>query len=272
MRRSLGLIALASAFICAAASAAPDRAAIEAAVAAPTRSAENRARDVYRHPADTLAFFGIRPDMRVVEIWPGGAGWYTEILAPLLKNDGHLTVAIPGDQVDQFREAILAANERFLRTLESDPATYGRVRVTSLWAPGQVDIAEPGSADAVLTFRNFHNWMRWGQVEATLAAIHRALRPGGILGITDHRSPADKPVDPEARNGYVNQAHAIELIQAAGFEFVGSSEVNANPKDTADHPRGVWTLPPTLMLGDQDRETYVAIGESDRFTLLFRKP
>lgn len=272
MRRSLQVIALAAAFAGAAASAAPDRAAIEAAVAAPTRTAEHRARDAHRHPADTLAFFGIRPDMQVVEIWPGGAGWYTEILAPLLKDGGGLTVAIPGDQVDQFREAILAANERFLEKLESDPAAYGHVRVTRLWAPGQVDIAEPGSADAVLTFRNLHNWMRWGQVEATLAAIHRALKPGGILGVTDHRAPAGQPADPEARNGYVNQAQAIELIQAAGFEFVGSSEVNANPKDTANHPRGVWTLPPTLMLGDQDREKYEAIGESDRFTLLFRKP
>ena len=272
MRRSPTVIALAAGLICLSASAAPDRAAIEAAVAAPTRTAGNRARDVHRHPVETLAFFGIRPDMDVVEIWPGGAGWYTQILAPLLKAEGSLTVAIPGDQVDQFRDAILEANARFLEMLESDRAAYGHVRVTSLWAPGQVEIAGPESADAVLTFRNLHNWMRWGQVEATLAAIHRALRPGGLFGVVDHRAPADAPVDEEARSGYVNQARAVELISAAGFEFVGSSEVNANPADTAEHPRGVWTLPPTLMLGDQDRETYEAIGESDRFTLLFRKP
>ena len=264
-------LAIAALLACAPAAADGHRAAIEAAVAAPHRSEAHRARDAYRHPVETLAFFGIRPDMHVVEVWPGGAGWYTAILAPLLAGEGRLTVAVFGESADRLRDMFMEANDTLRATLAADPETYGGVEVTALWPPSEVDIAPPGSADAVLTFRNLHNWMRWGQTGDVLAAFHRALKPGGLLGVTDHRAPADAPVDPEARSGYVSQAHAIGLIEAAGFELVATSEINANPRDTADHPRGVWTLPPRYALGDEDRAKYEAIGESDRFTLLFRK-
>ncbi len=245
---------------------------LEAAIEGTHRSEAHRARDRWRHPAETLTFFGIRPDMHVVEIWPGKSGWYTEILAPYLADHGQLTVAVFGDQTDQYRDFMLDANKAFAAKLDADPDVYEAVAVTSLWAPGQVTLAPPGSQDMILTFRNLHNWMRWGQTEAVLAACYEALKPGGILGVTDHRSPEGRAVDPEARNGYVDQAAAIRLIEAAGFEFAESSEINANPRDTADHPSGVWTLPPTLTLGDTDRDKYLAIGESDRFTLRFVKP
>lgn len=247
------------------------RPAIEAAVAAAHRPAEHRARDAWRHPGETLTFFGLRPDMHVVELWPAGAGWYTEILAELLKDEGKLTVAVFGDQTDQYRDFQLRANEELAAKFAASPDLYGDVQVTELWAPVQVDIAEPGSADVVLTFRNLHNWMKWGQTETVLAAIHRALKPGGILGVVDHRAAADAPLDPEANSGYVNEDWAIRTIETAGFEFLDRSGVNSNPQDSTQHPRGVWTLPPTLALGDKDRDRYEAIGESDRFTLKFRK-
>jgi predicted methyltransferase len=247
------------------------RPAIEAAVAAADRPAEHRARDAWRHPVETLTFFGVRRGMHVVELWPAGAGWYTEILAELLKDDGKLTVAVFGDQTDQYRDFQLRANEELAARFAANPELYGDVQVTELWAPVQVDIAQPGSADAVLTFRNLHNWMKWRQTDAVLAAVHRALKPGGILGVVDHRAAADAPLDQEANSGYVNEDWAIRTIESAGFELLDRSEVNANAKDSTRHPRGVWTLPPTLALGDKDRDRYEAIGESDRFTLRFRK-
>lgn len=245
--------------------------AIDDAVTGAHRSAEHRARDQWRHPAETLRFFGLRPDMQVVEIWPGRSGWYTEVLAPVLRDDGQLTVAVFGDQTDQFRDFMLKANAEFAEKLDGAPEVYEAVAVTSLWPPGQVFLAPPESQDMVLTFRNLHNWMRWQQTEDVLAAIHAALKPGGILGVTDHRAPPGQEIDPEARSGYVDQEHAIALIEAAGFRLVERSEINANPKDTADHPAGVWTLPPTLARGEEDRDKYLAIGESDRFTLKFEK-
>lgn len=266
LRASTLALALA---ICAPAAAAD---ALDEAVKGSHRSAEHRARDAWRHPARTLRFFGIQPTMHVVEIWPGKSGWYTEILAPYLAAQGQLTVAVFGDQTDQYRDFMLKSNDEFAAKLDANPGVYEAVAVTSLWAPGQTVLAPPGSQDMVLTFRNLHNWMRWGQTEDVLAACFEALKPGGILGVTDHRSPEGREIDPEARNGYVDQATAIRLIEAAGFQFVASSEINANPKDTADHPSGVWTLPPTLTMGDEDRKKYMDIGESDRFTLKFVKP
>jgi len=242
-------------------------AAIGLALAGDHRSAANRARDAYRHPLDTLLFFGIKPQMTVVEVWPGAGGWYTEILAPLLQ-DGKLYVALmpprPGN------EYVTQGLRQFEEKLASRPDVYGKVTVTRL-GPGDFNIAPPGSADLVVTFRNLHNWMDLGLAEAALAEMNRALKSGGILGVEDHRADPSKPVDPRATNGYVNEEYAIRLIEAAGFELVGRSEINANPADTKDYEQGVWALPPSYRAGNRDRAKYEAIGESDRFTLLFRK-
>lgn len=250
---------------------------IGAAVDASNRSESHRSRDPFRHPAATLAFFGIEPDMQVLEIWPGGSGWYTEILAPLLTGQGQLTVALIGAGHLDFENQNLAKlftrfNGEFSAKVAADPETYGDIVVSELWAPTEITPVEAGSLDMIVTFRNLHNWLAWGQSEQVLAVFYAALRPGGLLGLTDHRSATDGEVDPQARSGYVNQDFAITTIEAAGFEFVASSEVNANPLDTRDHPAGVWTLPPTLALGDDNADHYLAIGESDRMTLLFRKP
>jgi predicted methyltransferase len=244
-------------------------AAIEHILAGDHRSAENRARDVYRHPLDTLLFFGIKPEMTVVEVWPGPEGWYTEILAPLLGERGKLYAA-------QFAPApdntyITGNLKAFAHKLAARPDIYGKVAVTAL-GPGSDSIAPPGSADLVVTFRNVHNWMSLDLAPQAFAAMFAALKPGGILGVVEHRGDPAKPQDPHATNGYVNQDFAIKLIEAAGFELVARSEINANPRDTKDYEQGVWTLPPSYRLGNRDRAKYEAIGESDRFTLKFRKP
>ena len=244
-------------------------AAIEVALAGAHRSDANRARDGSRHPLDTLLFFGIKPDMTVVEAWPGAGGWYTEILAPLLAVNGKLIAApMPPAPGNEFVTSGLKA---FGDKLAARPDLYGKVAVTAL-GPGVDAIAPPGSVDMVVTFRNVHNWMNLGFAPEAFAAMFKALKPGGILGVVDHRGNPDKPQDPRAANGYVNEAYAIELIKAAGFEFVASSEINANPRDTKDYAQGVWTLPPDYRLGNRERAKYEAIGESDRFTLKFRKP
>jgi predicted methyltransferase len=242
--------------------------ALQRAVDAPTRSAKFIARDGARHPAVELAFFGVTPRSTVVEIWPGG-GYWTQILAPLLHDQGTYYAATgspDGGQADAF----FKLSPAFRQMLDASPAVYGRVRLTVFGAhhPG---LAPPGSADVVLTFRNLHNWMAGGDAAEKLAAIRLALKPGGILGIEDHRGSTKTPQDPKAANGYVRQDYATALIERAGFTLVGSSEMNANPRDTAEWPQGVWTLPPTLALGKQDRAKYLAIGEADNFTLKFRK-
>ena len=235
------------------------------------RSAEHKARDMYRHPVETLSWFGITNDMTVVEIWPGSAGWYMEILAPFLKDKGKYYAAGPdtASSVDYIQRSIKSLNDKIAAT----PDLYGAVTVTEL-APqaGKTTIAPEGSADMVLTFRNVHNWMGGGYAEAVFAAMYTALKPGGILGLTEHREKADAEQDPKAASGYVTEAHTIKLAEAAGFKLVGRSEMNANPKDTKDYESGVWTLPPRLRLGDTDRDKYMAIGESDRMTLKFIKP
>jgi predicted methyltransferase len=241
--------------------------ALDAALASPSRPEAERARDIYRHPKQTLLFFGLRPDLTVAEIAPG-TGWYTRILAPLLHEHGRLIAAQdpPGSPgVDRERAALRAV-------LDGDPAHFDRVEVVDYAPAGATAFAPPGSVDLIVTFRNVHNWMAAGQAEAAFAAFYRALKPGGVLGVVDHRGNAMVAQDPQARSGYVNQAYAVKLIEAAGFRLVGVSEVNANPKDTKDHPRGVWTLPPTYAEGNTDRAKYQAIGESDRFTLKFVKP
>ena len=239
---------------------------LAALVASPERSPPLVARDTARHPAEELSFFGLQPAMTVVELWPG-TGYWTEILGPYLAAKGHYYVAqpVPGNKETDGGVARWAA--RVARQKDR----LGTITQTVLGVD-HYDIAPPGSADLVVTFRNLHNWVGDGSADAVLAACLRALKPGGILGIEDHRGRNDQPQDPKADSGYVRQDYAIALVQRAGFELVGSSEINANPKDTKDWVDGVWTLPPVLTQGDKDRARYVAIGEADNFVLKFRKP
>lgn len=240
--------------------------ALKAAIAGSHRSPANVARDAYRHPYETLTFFGIKPNMTVVELVPEG-GWYTEILAPYLRDKGKLIGA--GQPVDTDRYG-----KMFKKKLDSNPAVYDKVGIAVFNPPSQYDIAKPGSVDMVLTFRNVHNWVELGDDNVKLAfkKIYEALKPGGVLGVTDHRLPESKPQDPKAQSGYVHESYVIKMAESAGFKLAGKSEINANPKDTADHNKGVWALPPTLANRDVDRDKYLAIGESDRMTLKFVKP
>ena len=244
----------------------PVSAALQAAVDAPSRSAANRARDPYRHPAQTLAFFGVKPGMSVVEIWPGG-GYFTEVIAPAIGARGRLYAAIglPEDE-GKAAAAIAKAKAKYA----ASPA-YANVRVTTL-GKGHYDIAPARSADMVLTFRNVHNWMGDDFGPQAFQAFYRALKPGGVLGLEEHRLPESRTQDPKGGSGYVKQSEVIAMAKAAGFRLAAASEINANPKDTADYPKGVWTLPPNYAEGDKDRARYAAIGESDRMTLRFVKP
>ena len=244
------------------------QASLAAAVGAPTRTPANVARDRYRHPTETLTFFGVQPDDTVVEIWPGG-GWYSEILAPYLARGGGTYYAVAnGGGLNGVR-----------RMMEANPALYGNVRLAAFpAAPGEVSRVPDNSADVVLTFRNVHNWVQGYQQNGqdysgeAFAQIYRMLKPGGTLGVVDHRLPETADAAREKSSGYIKVSTVRRLAEAAGFRFAGSSEVNANPRDTADWPQGVWTLPPALRLKDVDRDKYLAIGESDRMTLKFVKP
>jgi predicted methyltransferase len=244
---------------------------LDAAVHNPERSAKFVARDGARHPLEELGFFGVTPQSTVVEIWPGG-GYWTEILAPFLHDHGVYYVALAGKgATDAANAEAEKLNADFRQKIEADKATYGKLMPTVLGV-GETDIAPAGSADVVLTFRNLHNWLAEGDAPEVLAAFFRALKPGGVLGIEDHRGQRDTPQDPKAADGYVRQDYAIALAEKAGFQFVAASEIDANPKDTANWPKGVWTLPPAFALGDQDKARYAAIGEADNFVLKFRKP
>jgi len=236
-------------------------------VAGTQRAPEAKARDPFRHPYELLHFFGLAEDQTVVEIWPGGAGFWTEILAPYLHDKGTYYAAEGEETSDEARKA----NAAFAAKLAAHPDIYSKVIVTQ-FGGDRHDIAPAGSADLVVTFRNLHNWMADHDAEAAFRTFYKALKPGGVLGIEDHRGRTDQPQDPDAKSGYVRQDYAIALAESAGFRFAGSSEVNANPKDSKDYPAGVWTLPPTFRLGDTDRAKYQAIGESDRFVLKFVKP
>lgn len=248
---------------------APSADGLEAVVAGAHRSPENKARDVYRHPVETLRFFGLEPDMQIVEISPGG-GWYTEILAPYVNERGGYTAAgFPADASAAYQVRLRQAlAEKFA----ARPDLYGNAKVTEFAPPRKVAIAPPGSADMVLTFRNVHNWMAAGALDEAFASFYRALKPGGVLGVVEHRASTAAPQDPTAPTGYVRQDYLVAAAERAGFKLDATSEINANPRDTKDHPAGVWTLPPTLRLKDQDRDKYVAVGESDRMTLRFVKP
>ena len=245
-------------------------AAIDQTLAGNHRAPGHADRDVYRHPKETLMFFGLREGMTVVEVWPGAGGWYTEILAPVLRDDGKYYAAQWDPTLEsRFVQQGLAA---FREKLAARPDLYDRVVITALSSSNAYDIAPPGTADLVLTFRNVHNWMAMGWAPQAFARMYDALKPGGILGVVEHRGDPRMPQDPKAVSGYVNADHVVELARAAGFELLASSEINANPNDTKDYEAGVWALPPTYRLKDQDRERYGSIGESDRMTLKFVKP
>ncbi|MEG1451371.1 class I SAM-dependent methyltransferase [Brevundimonas sp.] len=259
--------------------AGPPEGSLEWAVEGPWRSPEDKARDQWRHPMETLRFFGLQPAMKVVEFWPGG-GWYTDILAPYLnKGRGQLTVAgfVEGEGADP---AQVAVNNALKARLDSDKKLYGQVGFT-YFGLGSGPVIEPlGTADLVLFMRYVHVWMAAGLAEKAFSDAFAALRPGGTLGIEQHRLGSDEDQDPAAANGYVQEAFLRQLAEEAGFVFVESSEINANPDDTKNHPFGVETLPPTRRssaLGEPpnfefDHSKYDAIGESDRMTLKFRKP
>lgn len=235
------------------------------------RDAKNVARDVYRRPVETLQFFDVQPNMAVGEIWPGG-GWYTEILAPYLRDEGTyyaVGFSTKAKRTPQWRKNYVA---KLNAKLAAHPDVYDQTIVTSLAIPDDAQIAPDNSLDRVLTFRNVHNWLKGDYAEGVFESMFNALKPGGVLGVVEHRAKPGTSLDDMITSGYVTEAKVIALAQAAGFEFVASSEVLANPKDTKDHAKGVWTLPPTLRLKDQDRARYLAIGESDRMALKFVKP
>jgi predicted methyltransferase len=248
----------------------PQSGSLEWAIAGDWRG-ENGARDDFRHPSETLEFFDLDPSGEIIEIWPGG-GWYAEILAPWIHENGGTYIAAhfaaDSDSANR-RRSRMEFEQRF-----SPDGGFGDVAIRD-WGPQHMTLGAPGSADAVLTFRNIHNWMRGGFSEAAFAEFYSVLRPGGMLGVVEHRLPDTREQDPLAGSGYVQEAYVIALAREAGFELVDSSEINANPADTADHPNGVWTLPPSQNGWDEDgfdSAPYAAIGESDRMTLLFRKP
>jgi predicted methyltransferase len=241
--------------------------ALKAAIAGSHRPAANSARDAARHPYETLSFFGIRPGMTVVELSPEG-GWYTEVLAPYLRNNGKL-IGAEMTVKPENRYAMM-----FKKKLDSNPAVFDKVQL-GVFEPGKkYDFAPPASVDLVVTFRNLHNWMGLDQARrsALFKSVYDSLKPGGVLGVVEHRLPAAKTQDAKASSGYMHEAYVIKMIEGAGFRLAAKSELNANPKDTADHPNGVWSLPPTLAGKDTDRARYLAIGESDRMTLKFVKP
>jgi predicted methyltransferase len=240
---------------------------LDSALAGSWRLPANRARDAYRHPKATLQFFGIRPDQTVVEITPGG-GWYSEILAPLLHDNGHYIAAVQAPKGDgEARHDGDVLHRKFA----ADAAHYGNAKFVE-FDPKTPVFGVPGSADLVLTFRNVHNWVMADTAPAMFKAFFAVLRPGGVLGVVDHRADDEATLDMVKQSGYLPTRYVVKLAAAAGFTLDESSEINANPKDTKDYPKGVWTLPPTLTLGEQDKAKYLAIGESDRMTLRFIKP
>jgi predicted methyltransferase len=231
------------------------------------RPADQRARDPYRHPKETLSFFDLRPDQTVIEITPGG-GWYAQVLAPLLRDNGHYTAAEREPSAD---DEARGDDSALRRLFAAHPAQFDRASIMA-FDPKAPVLGPPGSADRVLTFRNVHNWAMDGTAQAMFKAFYRVLKPGGVLGVVDHRADAGATLEQARGSGYLPVDYVVKLATDAGFVLDGRSEVNANPKDDHDHPKGVWTLPPTLALGDRNRARYLAIGESDRMTLRFVKP
>ncbi len=238
------------------------------------RSAEAKSRDRYRHPYETLTFFGLRPDMTVVELWPGG-GWYSTIIAPYMdaENGGQLIAAhFNPDTEHEFADFFRNSLRAFELKVEADPDWFKHVQVKPFEPPATEPVAAAGSVDLVLSFRNIHNWMDDGSFNDVIRAVRRMLKPGGVFGVVEHRAKIDQEIDLTASNGYVNQQWLIRRVEAAGFQLVAESPINANLKDTGDYPNGVWTLPPNLRVPEgEDPQKYLDIGESDRFTLKFVK-
>jgi predicted methyltransferase len=244
------------------------QAGVSAALKSPARKPSSAERDSQRHPLETLQFVGVKPTQTVLEVSPG-EGWYTEILAPLLASKGQLfvTTTDPNEPPDT-RPTFYA--ERLKLFLDKSPELFGKVE-RIVHDPKTPDLALEAKLDVALVFRAMHGWHNNQLTQIWLAEIHQALKPGGVLGVEQHRAPADANPDDSAKKGYLPEAFVIAQVEAAGFKLVGKSEINANPKDTKDYPEGVWTLPPTLRLEEQDKERYLQIGESDRMTLKFTK-
>ena len=231
------------------------------------RSEANRARDAFRHPKETLAFFGVKPDSTVIETFPG-AGWYTELLAPYLRDKGRLLIAYPAESVRGIKS--------YQEKLAAKPNLYDKVKIVRIGSPAALDIrpdgANGGGADFVLTFRNVHNWIDDDNVDAFMKSFYDALKPGGVLGLVEHRAKPGSKLRQAIDLGYVTEEYVIKHALMAGFKLDAKSEINANPKDSKDYKGGVWALPPSLADKEVDRAKYVAIGESDRMTLRFVKP
>lgn len=270
-RITFGMFALGAGLALASCATTPrlavDSTALSTSIASPARSEANRARDAYRHPYETLTFFGVKPSDTVVEIWPGG-GWYTEILGPYLASGGgRLIAATPTGQLGGVQ-----------KLKDANPAQYGHM-IPATFPVFDNGARVTGVADVVLTFRNVHNWKMGSRREDkqdysadAFKQMYAMLKPGGVLGVVEHRLPENASDEREKTSGYIKTSTVRRLAEQAGFRFDGASEINANPKDTADWEKGVWTLPPTLTLKDVDRAKYLAIGESDRMTLRFVKP
>lgn len=244
---------------------------IAKAMAGEHRSEANVARNVYRHPVETLEFFGLDDGMSVMEIWPGG-GWYTEVLAPAVRGHGTFVIATWDPAVEGQAEYRYSLPKKMQQTFAANPEIYDQVETVYFSPPESASLGEADSMDMVLTFRNTHGWVNAGQAQDIYNEFARVLKPGGVLGVVQHRAAAGTDPAETAKMGYVSEDAVKAFATNAGLVFEASSEVNANPKDTRDHPKGVWTLPPSLSLGDEDKEKYLAIGESDRMTLRFRKP
>lgn len=246
---------------------------MDAVLAGDWRDPANVARDAWRHPRETLEFFGVGPSQRIVEISPGG-GWYTEILAALPREKGSYVGVIndPAQSANERAQAYYTeANAKLRDKLAARPDVYGDATLVEIDPKAPV-IGEPGSADVVLTFRNVHNWVMAGNEAAMFQSFHDVLTPGGMLGVVEHRAAPGKSLSEVKASGYLPEDYVIGLAEAAGFVLEEKSEINANPADTKDHPNGVWTLPPGNNHDEADREKYAAIGESDRMTLRFVKP
>lgn len=266
IRKILSAGVLSAAFVVTGCLASDDTSTLDNAINSDHRSTANKARDQYRHPKETLEFFGFSPKMTVVELTPGG-GWYTEILAPALKGTGKLYGAhYPDTGEDNYYSN---SRKNLVKMLAADPI-YSEVVLTDFTPKKESELAPSGSADLVLTFRNLHNWGEEG-MQQMFKDAYTALKAGGVLGVVEHRMPTSQNWKENMNSGYVPEALVIDYAKAAGFKLAASSEINANSKDNADHPKGVWTLPPGLALKEKDKEKYLAIGESDRMTLKFVK-